>query len=800
MKILVTGGRSQLGHALIERLRSQYSSATIFVTARDPMQLNDFSDDCFVKCTLNLSVSPEVFYDSAFFKTIETVNFEVIYHCASPYDPTPLAAANQEQLLEHSMIIANQTLVLTHLAKRLTSNGCLIVVGAIGSERLYYHDTRLTSIGNVGSTSSHALHKGSLRDTVCCLFQEFPKSRIVHANISAFSNHVDEDAQQQRLTTAHVADRLFDLMRTEYWDHGYNIDILASDDVLKIQANQRRNSNMPIVTGAVLPGIATSRDKPKPIKRQKPGQLQPGTVRIHGNQLHVHGYPDLPSSFQTQLQQQLTAFNINIDDCLQESTLILPRAVNTAASTDTQSIAPIIGKTLADHSVRVNNREYVKSQRAQIAVASSAHCAFFQETSRILPSDALLSFEYIQTQAQTFANAITKKQSAIIAALNTYECHNVAEDEIIRSLDLLRNLEQNSTYFKQRVGRVATFLPANQPLYAMVCFGVVPTLMCHQITVRPPTVMQACFCALDKAIGFQTLFPNLQIAYIDKKTFVKQQSAVSDIVIFTGKAQNGLDIKSKFPKDTLFILNGAGHNPVVVTEGADIDAAVSSILRLCLQNQGQDCAAPNAILVHQSLQQAITDKIITELKALQNCVGTYSDPKHIIGPNSHPEHALTIAKLLAKNKHRVVYGGEVNAVTGLIRPALMVKPLTEGAQWQELFAPIIVIQPYGQDTQLARYFDSPTYQKHAMYVTVFGDSPYVMSLVENGWHTAESILHNTDLHRIERGFLPYGGLGEGASCIYYQGQVFKGATLPQRDIYRYKVLGLDHETPQFKYS
>jgi len=46
----------------------------------------------------------------------------------------------------------------------------------------------------------------------------------------------------------------------------------------------------------------------------------------------------------------------------------------------------------------------------------------------------------------------------------------------------------------------------------------------------------------------------------------------------------------------LFIANGSGHNPIVVTETADVDSAVASALSVQLYNQGQDCANPNAIL------------------------------------------------------------------------------------------------------------------------------------------------------------------------------------------------------------
>lgn len=75
-----------------------------------------------------------------------------------------------------------------------------------------------------------------------------------------------------------------------------------------------------------------------------------------------------------------------------------------------------------------------------------------------------------------------------------------------------------------------------------------------------------------------------------------------------------------------------------------------------------------------------------------------------------------------------------------------------------------------------------------MFVTLFGRSSYVKGLVSKNLRTSENILRNTDLHKVERGFLPYGGLCARASCVYTpEGEMIVGATLPQRDIYLYHV-------------
>ena len=118
------------------------------------------------------------------------------------------------------------------------------------------------------------------------------------------------------------------------------------------------------------------------------------------------------------------------------------------------------------------------------------------------------------------------------------------------------------------------------------------------------------------------------------------------------------------------------------------------------------------------------------------------------------------------------------------------KPLSEGGNYIEVFAPVIFIQKYQTDAELAHYFESPEYTKHAMYLTLYGTSKYLEELVGkevNGTvlHPKDTYLHNTHLHApgIERGTEAYGGYSRGASNFSIGGVITDKPTLPQRDIF-----------------
>jgi lysyl-tRNA synthetase class 1 len=147
-----------------------------------------------------------------------------------------------------------------------------------------------------------------------------------------------------------------------------------------------------------------------------------------------------------------------------------------------------------------------------------------------------------------------------------------------------------------------------------------------------------------------------------------------------------------------------------------------------------------------------------------------------------------VVDYLYKHRRYCIYGGKVNPVSSLIWPTVFEKPLALGnPNYREFFAPIIYLHPYANDDELERYFTNSAYRRNAMYVSFFGRSPLISKLVALGLHSEDNILLDTDLHRTERGYLPYGGLGPYASSLFVNGKRFAGATLPQRDIYRHLV-------------
>ena len=423
-----------------------------------------------------------------------------------------------------------------------------------------------------------------------------------------------------------------------------------------------------------------------------------------------------------------------------------------------------------------------------------------------------LRFSEIEQRVEYFANFIEASTQDLTNLLLRYESYEVAQDEMARTLDLLRNLKENKKYFQLRIGAVTAFLPRNQPLYAFSCFVLIPSLMASEVYFRIPHSMKGFFPEMLELLKIDKLFPNIIVSARERLDFLKSRSAllidpkteeskpVTDVVIFTGTSVHADRLRVVFDRRTLFITNGAGHNPVVISKDADLSKAIEAVLSLQLYNQGQDCAAPNAILLHKAVAKDFMDMLRENISNVK--VGHYKDMPCRVGPLSDPKDLIRIQDFLIDNSQWLDPStpGIIRTNDSIVLPTIIYKPLNKGGNFKEIFAPIIFVQEYEDEKELKLYFENKHYAQNAMYVTLYGTSTYVKNLIDRPilgkiLHDRSTFIHNTHLHAcgIERGTKPYGGYGYGASSISVNGKIIPMPTLPQRDIYKYVAEPLLHK-------
>lgn len=373
---------------------------------------------------------------------------------------------------------------------------------------------------------------------------------------------------------------------------------------------------------------------------------------------------------------------------------------------------------------------------------------------------------------------LIENKEELINSLLDYESYETTIDEIKRSIDCLKNLDKELKFFSsQKVDVISSFFPLNLPLYSFILFALVPSFMCNRIFVRPSKSMRNVLNNLIHILNVQELFPNIKIIEMHRNIFLEGFVSTSDVILFTGLYENALKVKNSCRKDSLFIYNGAGINPIIVTKDADVNLATRKIVEARTFNSGQDCAGPDAILVDKKITSRLTSKIKSILDSYE--IGDYHNKNVKIGKIIDFKKIDKVNNFIEENKRDIIYGGEIDFKRSIVQPTIFLKELKKFKHYREFFCPIFVILEYEKERDLFSYFVNPKYKDFAMYVSIFGN----LNNIDFIKHSV--LLSNKIILDIEKGNEVYGGFGKKANFVSFDEEYFSRPILISKEIYEY---------------
>lgn len=386
---------------------------------------------------------------------------------------------------------------------------------------------------------------------------------------------------------------------------------------------------------------------------------------------------------------------------------------------------------------------------------------------------------------------INQNRESIIQVLLQHESRLTAEDEIEKTINLLNSINENIHFFTdKKVAKIATFLPLNLPLYSLFLFAAIPSYQSGSTSVRAPQLFHTIFPELVEKLSFAEFYPSVRVTDYDRNLFVEEECKDANVIIFTGKYNNFLRVKERCPQNALFIYNGVGHNPVVVTPNADVALAAKKVAFLKTFNNGQDCAGADMILVHKDVIENFMVNLRMELNKIS--IGNDYHEGVVVGPMAETAQLFSMSEQLSLTKNRggvIVCGGSINFRTCIAEPTVCRYHIKDFCNYKELYCPLIIVAEYDSDSDLQSYFEDRgnQYVQEQMYVTVFGDSDYVAKEIPG-----TIILRNLIIHDVERGTEEYGGYSTGASLINKGGITISKPLLITREIYHYCLSDFAH--------
>lgn len=236
------------------------------------------------------------------------------------------------------------------------------------------------------------------------------------------------------------------------------------------------------------------------------------------------------------------------------------------------------------------------------------------------------------------------------------------------------------------------------------------------------------------------------------------------LLSFTGSPDVGWALKAKAGKKPV-VLELGGNAACVVDEDADVDDAVARIVFGAFYQSGQSCIGVQRIYVHQAIQDAFKEKLISATKALK--MGDPKNPDTFIGPMISEAEASRLhgwIEAAIEDGATLLCGGERQ---GTMLSATLLENVGDDQEIrnEEAFGPVAIIEPFTDfDAVLKAINDS----QFGLQAGIFTRDIYKANKAWNTLEVGGVIIGDVPSWRVDH--MPYGGVkdsGIGREGIKY---------------------------------
>ena len=324
------------------------------------------------------------------------------------------------------------------------------------------------------------------------------------------------------------------------------------------------------------------------------------------------------------------------------------------------------------------------------------------------------------TYADLLQGQAQKLHSEVLYRIQSFA---TTRHDVLRSVECLRAVADARQYLQRKTRRVVVFLPLNRPVYFLVLWAIIPSLVAEKVHVRASQKTQPILRALVSYLQLEEFFPNIYAESGTWHDFTNELVTRADVTIFTGSDSEERRAHAARKKGSLFLCRGWGCNPIVVGPGADVEDAIRKIVPAKTFDSGQDDNGPDCILVHDSIAPRFLNDLEDEIDRIK--VGNYSDQDVVVGPILDTTGLPRLASFLQQHSKDIANGGTIDFAKSIVHPTIIHACLSDSTNYERLSAPIFFVNTYDSDAELAKYFDDPRYRGNEMFISLFGASEYV---------------------------------------------------------------------------
>jgi aldehyde dehydrogenase (NAD+) len=276
----------------------------------------------------------------------------------------------------------------------------------------------------------------------------------------------------------------------------------------------------------------------------------------------------------------------------------------------------------------------------------------------------------------------------------------------------------NSVVVKEPIGVCAMINPWNYPIWQMI--GKVAPAIAAGCTMVVKAASQTpshlfIFAEMCEAAGLPPGVFNMIHGSGREIGAALSSHPDVDLVSFTGSTSAGVQVtNSAAPTVKRVCLELGGKSPFIITEEADLAAAVDFGVKDVMVNSGQTCNALTRMIVHESKYDEAVE--LAKSKAESLVVGDPNDPEVFVGPMSSSGQKQTVLEYIDQaisDGARLVTGGTEmpdELTTGnYVAPTIFADVTNDMTIAQEeVFGPVLVMIKYSTiDQAIEIANDSP---------------------------------------------------------------------------------------------
>lgn len=224
------------------------------------------------------------------------------------------------------------------------------------------------------------------------------------------------------------------------------------------------------------------------------------------------------------------------------------------------------------------------------------------------------------------------------------------------------------------------------------------------------------------------------------------------LLTFTGSPHVGWNMKNQAGKKRV-VLELGGNAGVIVTETADLNKAIPKCVSGAFAYSGQVCIHTQRIYVHHSIFNEFTNRFVEQTSSLKH--GNPLDPSTEISSMIDEENAIRIEQWVreaVEDQAKIVCGGKRE---GSYYPPTVITNTKKEMKVcaQEVFGPIVVIEPYRSFNDAIEYVNSSEY---GLQAGVFTNKLNEQNDAFNEIKAGGVIINDAPTFRVDH--MPYGGI------------------------------------------